>query len=983
MMMQADEKPRSRYLVGIDLGTTNSAVAYIDTRERSGETPVVRSFDVPQLVAEGDTQPRPTLPSFLYLPGPHELPAGATRLPWETERDHAVGEFARRQGARVPARLVTSAKSWLCHGGVDRTAKILPWGDASDEVPRLSPVEASTRYLAHMREAWNHAIARGEESSFLETQEVALTVPASFDEVARELTLEAARRAGLTQVTMIEEPQAAFYAWIVGHEASWRDHLHAGQVILVCDVGGGTTDFTLIVVDEGREGLRFERVAVGEHLLLGGDNMDLALARRVEERLTGKTGKLEPQAWAGLVHAARLAKEDVLDDRPDAPATAPITLLGKSTSVVGGLMRDELARGEVEDTILSGFFPHVPSDAEPERRKMGIAEFGLPYVADPAVTRHLAAFLRRHRDAAAGINPASASATGLVRPDAILYNGAALTPASIRERLRDVVAAWFAAEKPGYVPALLTSPSLALAVARGAAYYGHVRRGKGVRIHGGSARGYYVGIDLAAAPPEMAAAATGVADPIAAVSLVRRGTEEGTTVELERAFAAHVNRPVAFNIYSSSVRTDATGDLVVVEKAALVPLPPIRTLLRFGKKTGERQLPVRIGACLTELGTLDLFCFSKETEHRWRLEFQLRDAMASPADEGAGRPSGTIEDRGVTIDESIVEGMERVVRACFEPAGEGGKPITPADVMRELRQVLELEKEEWPLPVLRKLGELLLKVREARRKSAAHDARWMNLAGYALRPGFGYPMDDWRLKELWKIWHAGILHPGDEQCRTEWWILWRRVAGGLSQGQQEQIHAQLAPSLVAGPAKRSKEGKRLGKQEQVEMWRAAASLEALDRARKVDYGQELVERITRGATVADLWALGRLGARVPFHGPANQVANRRAVEGWIRRLLAGGEWKLPEATAVALAHLARRTGDRERDIDEGLRTEIAERIALAAAGAGTTAGAGAKTAHAFERARVLIVEGGELEREEASAAFGETLPAGLVLVGEG
>ncbi len=970
--MSGDDRERSRYLVGIDLGTTNSAVAYIDTRERTGDTPRVHGFDVPQLVAEGDTQPRSTLPSFLYLPGAHELPAGATRLPWDPARDHAVGEFARRQGARVPARLVTSAKSWLCHGGVDRTARILPWGDASDEVARLSPVEASSRYLAHMREAWNHAIAGGDESLFLERQEVALTVPASFDEVARELTLEAARQAGLTRVTMIEEPQAAFYAWIVGHESSWRESLHAGQVILVCDVGGGTTDFTLIVVDEGQKGLRFERVAVGEHLLLGGDNMDLALARRVEERLTGKTGKLEPQAWAGLVHAARLAKEDLLAEESGAPTTVPITLLGKSTSVVGGLLRDELARDETAETILSGFFPLVPPDAEPERRKAGFSEFGLPYVADAAVTKHLASFLRRHRDAAAEINPRSVSKTGLVRPDAILFNGAALTPEPLRHRVRDAIAQWFKGEDPAYEPVLLTSPSLALAVARGAAYYGHVRRGKGVRIHGGSARGYYVGIDLQAAPPEAAQAVAGLADPVAVVSVVRRGTEEGTTVELDRPFEAHVNRPVAFNLYSSSVRTDPTGDLVVVERDAVVPLPPIRTLLRFGKKTGERRLPVRIGARLTELGTLDIYCFSKETEHRWRLEFQLRDAMAAAA-EGEAAPGG-IEDRGVTIDESIVEGLDAVIRACFDPTWEG-EPIPPARVMRELRTVLDLEKEEWPLPVLRKLGELLLKVRESRRKSAAHDARWTNLAGYALRPGFGYPMDDWRLKELWKIWHAGILHPGDEQCRTEWWILWRRVAGGLSQGQQEQIHAQLAPSLVAGPAKRSKEGKRLGKQEQVEMWRCAVSLEELDRARKVDYGQALADRVERGATAADLWALGRVGARVPFHGPANQVVNRRAVEGWIRRLVVG-EWRLPEATAVALAHMARRTGDRERDIDEGLRAEAAEKIARAAAGAE------GKTKHAFERARVLVLEGGELEREEASEAFGEALPAGLVLVGE-
>jgi molecular chaperone DnaK (HSP70) len=906
--MAGDERreERSRYLVGIDLGTTNSAVAYIDTRRRAGGGVQVQNFAVSQLVAEGDTQARQTLPSFLYLPGAHELPTGATRLPWDEDRETAVGEFARRQGARVPARLVTSAKSWLCHGGVDRTARILPWGDASDEVTRVSPVEASAQYLQHMREAWNHTIARDDESSRLEQQDVVLTVPASFDEVSRELTLDAARRAGLPRVTMLEEPQAAFYAWIVAHESSW---------ILVCDIGGGTTDFTLIVVDEGRAGLRFERVAVGEHLLLGGDNMDLALARRVEERLTGKVGKLEPQAWAGLVHAARLAKEDLLDDRSDAPETVPITLLGQSSSVVAGLMRDQLARSEVEEVLLSGFFPVVPPESEPERRQVGMTEFGLPYVADPAATRHLGAFLRRHRDTIG--DAGGTTAVGMARPDAILFSGAALIPASLRERLREAVAAWFQTEDAGYNPELLTSPSLQQAVARGAAYYGHVRRGKGVRIHGGSARGYYVGVDVGATAEDE--------ERLSVVCMVRRGTEEGSTVELDRPFEAHVNRPVSFQLYSSSVRTDRNGDLVVVEPDALVPLPPIRTLLRFGKKTGERRLPVKIGARLTEVGTLDLYCFSRETDHRWRLEFQVRDAAqgaAPPADEsgdgGAAEPGAAI-DRGVTIEESTVEELERVIRGGFEPGGPA--EITPASIMRFLRSGLDLDKEEWPLPIIRKLAELLLSVRESRRRSAAHDARWLNLIGFCLRPGFGYPMDDWRIKELWKIW--------------------------------------------AGPAKRSKEGKRLGKQEQVEMWRCAASLEAVERARKVAFGQALVDRVQRAPTVADLWALGRLGARVPFHGPANQAASRKAVEGWIRRLLKS-EWKLPEATAQALALLARRTGDRERDIDEGLRGEIAERLAEAGP--------------AFARARTLVLEGGELEREEESQTFGESLPAGLVLV---
>jgi molecular chaperone DnaK (HSP70) len=344
----------ARYLVGIDLGTTNSAVAYIDAGRASDKVtpPRVIAFDVPQLVAEGDTQPRPTLPSFLYLPGPHELPAGATRLPWDAERPIAVGEFARRQGARVPARLVASAKSWLCHGGVDRVASICP-GRASDDAAGLTG-RASARYLTHMREAWNYTIARGEEASLLERQEVALTVPASFDEVARELTLEAARVAGLPRVTMIEEPQAAFYAWIVAHEATWSEFLAAGQVILVCDVGGGTTDFTLIVVEEGRAGLRFERVAVGYHLLLGGDNMDLALARRVEERLTGKIGASETGARRGS-RASRL---------PGGPCSTmtPRTASGSVPTTPWAILeRDRrhaerrAARAEVEETLLAGF----------------------------------------------------------------------------------------------------------------------------------------------------------------------------------------------------------------------------------------------------------------------------------------------------------------------------------------------------------------------------------------------------------------------------------------------------------------------------------------------------------------------------------------------------------------------------------------------------------------------------------------------------
>ncbi len=1026
----SDPREPSRYLVGIDLGTTNSAVAYIDSRERWTGEPPVHTFEIPQLVAEGAIAPRATLPSFLYMPGTHELPEGATVLPWVHDRRFAVGEFARDQGARVPGRLVSSAKSWLCHGDVDRTAPILPWG-GSDDVQKLSPVAVSAQYLQHIREAWDAHMAADDPSLGLAGQDLVLTVPASFDEVARELTLAAAEQAGLERVTLLEEPQAAFYAWLANHASSWADTLCADQVILVCDIGGGTTDFSLIVVREGRQGLRFERVAVGEHLMLGGDNMDLALARLIEERLKGQGAKLDAQAWAGLTHACRAGKETLLGDESvddgaagpggstatnvagddQAPASppnpqhpagwpaaeqsagerrrVPIGVVGSGSSIVGSFLRSELSYDEASKVVIDGFFPLVPADEEPERRKSGLREWGLPYVADAAVTRHLAEFLRRHRTSVGDL-PGGAG-VGLARPDLVLWNGAALTPPAIRARLLDAVTAWFRGEDADYQPALLENPDLRLAVAHGAAYYGVVRRGRGVRIHGGSARGYYVAVEgaAAAADPELS-------DPISSVCLVRRGTEEGETVELERAFEAHVNKPVAFALYSSSVRTDSVGDLVLAERESLLELPPIRTMLRFGKKTGERLLPVRLGAHLTEVGTLELFCSSSETDHRWRLRFQVRHDPG--AEESA---AGATIDQGVTLEEEIVESLEALVRAAFVPGATvpdsaarvvaDGEPVTPENLMRRLRDIFELERQEWPLAALRKLAEILLEVGEHRRRSPAHEARWLNLIGFCLRPGFGYPMDEWRLRELWKISHAGVLHPASEPCRTEWWILWRRVAAGLSRGQQEQLSGGLVAPILAVAAQAERQGrgkpgkrkgkgkggaqgsgkvKRLAKQERVEMWMCAASLEQIDPRPKVDLGRVLVDQVTRGkATPQDLWALARIGARVPFHGHANQVVQRKAVEGWIASILKH-DWQQPDDVAHMLAHLARRSGDRQRDIGDALRSTLLERL---------------RAAGDFPRAVELVAEGGELGRDEGSRVFGEALPAGLVLVevGEG
>jgi molecular chaperone DnaK (HSP70) len=505
----------ARYLVGIDLGTTNSVCAFVDTQ--AGRS--IDVFAVAQLVRPGEVAPRPNLPSFLYLAGAHELPPGSLDLPWAAGRDFAVGHLARDQGARVPGRLVSSSKSWLCHGGVDRTAAILPWG-AGDDVPRVSPVDASSRTLAHVRDAWDATMPEP-----LAAQDVVLTVPASFDEVARELTLEAARAAGLADVVLLEEPQAAFYAWLVAHEADWRARVAAHALVLVVDVGGGTTDLSLVAARASRGELELRRVAVGEHLLLGGDNIDLALARAAEGRLV-RGGQLDGGRFHALVAQCRAAKEQLLGSEP--PAEVRLTLPGRGGSVIGGALSTMVTRDEVERLVLDGFFPLVPADARPRPAAGGATEFGLPFAADSEITRHIAEFLARQREAAEQAD------LPLVRPDALLFNGGTLEPAAVRTRLLEAIGAWHA-PGGGWAPASLGGESLHLAVARGAAYFGLVRRGVGVRIGGGAARTYYLGLDDAG--PERRRA----------LCLVPRGMEEGEALEIATPeFELLANRAVAF-----------------------------------------------------------------------------------------------------------------------------------------------------------------------------------------------------------------------------------------------------------------------------------------------------------------------------------------------------------------------------------------------------------------------------------------------------
>jgi molecular chaperone DnaK (HSP70) len=605
----------SRFVVGIDLGTTNSALAYIDTGAEEADDVRPTLLSVPQVVQPGQVAERPLLPSFLYLPGPNEVPAGSLKLPWDPGRDLAVGEFARQQGSLVPTRLVSSAKSWLSQPGIDRKAPLLPW-QAKEEERRVSPVEASTKYLQHLIEAWNQAMAGDRPENRLEQQDVILTVPASFDAVARQLTVEAARAAGLEHVTLLEEPQAAFYAWIDSVGDAWREQVNLGDVVLVCDVGGGTTDLTLIAVTEEEGNLVLTRVAVGDHILLGGDNMDLTLSHHVARALADKHPRLNRNQMLQLWHSCRAAKETLFAD--PSVASVPITLVGGGSGVIKGTIKGELKRDMLEQVLVDGFFPECPPDAAPSRqRTAGLQELGLPYASDPAITKYLAQFLHRHADALAEHTLKGKGKKKAVGNTAVLFNGGVFKADLLRERVVSVLGGW----KKASDVKVLAGADLDLAVARGAAYYGKVRRGKGVRIRGGTARTYYVGVEIALP------AVPGAQPPIKALCVVPFGMEEGTETDVPgQEFGLVVGEPAQFRFLGSTVRKGDTPGTILEdwEDEPIEELDPLETTLEAPNQEGQ-TVPVHLHSKVTEVGTLELSCISRDGKKQWKLEFNVRE----------------------------------------------------------------------------------------------------------------------------------------------------------------------------------------------------------------------------------------------------------------------------------------------------------------------------------------------------------------------
>ena len=606
-------KPASKFVIGIDLGTTNSALAFADAAaiDDPHRLPPVSLMEIPQLVNPGEVRAEPLLASFLFIPSQADFPAGTLQLPWG-ENPYVVGTLAQKRGIENPGRLISSAKSWLSHAGVDRTAPILPV-NTPPGIEKLSPITVSREYLNHLRNAWN---SQNPDAPF-EHQQVLVTVPASFDAVARELTQQAAEQAGYKNLLLLEEPQAAFYAWIERHP-DWRERVQVGDLILVVDIGGGTTDFTLIAVTEHNGELQLERVAVGEHILLGGDNIDLALARFVEQQLAAKGTRLDSLQLYALWQQCRAAKETLLED--GAKPEHPITILGKGTGLVGGTIKTKLARADIDRILLDGFLPLVSSSEMPQRqRRIGLAELGLPYAADAAMTKHLARFLRQQASTSEH-GSVRRGASGLACPTHILFNGGVLRAKLVRDRLIETLNSWLQAE--GMQPVSpLVGEDLMHAVARGAAYYGLSREGKGVRIRGGVPRTYYVGIETAMP------AVPGMPAPLKALAVAPFGMEEGTELRFpDREFGLAVGEPAEFRFFNSATRkNDPPGAMIDDISGDLEELSPIQIELPANGDSGD-YVPVTLESVVTETGMLQLWCVARDGR-RWKLEFNVRERV--------------------------------------------------------------------------------------------------------------------------------------------------------------------------------------------------------------------------------------------------------------------------------------------------------------------------------------------------------------------
>ena len=981
----AFERRVSRYVVGIDLGTTNCAVAFMDTQRTK---PPLEIFRIEQMVDFQTSQFSDTLPSFHYELTTSESSQIHSRFQF-ADGPHlsVVGVFARQRGVQMPGRCIASAKSWLCHTLVDRTSDLLPWS-ADDGVQLRSPVQASRRYLEHIRRMWD----REHPGEPLAQQDVIVTLPASFDEVARRLTIQAATEAGLPNVILIEEPQAAFYAWLHRNQETWTQTMRPGQSILVCDIGGGTTDFTLIRVVATKataspiattkpeasvdaasaidlsqsvgESLQatfgLHRVAVGEHLMLGGDNLDLALARSLEQQLLADSpgqDRLRPRQWDALKAQCRAAKESLLG--PEPPSTYKMSLPGSGSKLIENTRTLSIDLRWARELLVDGFFGRVTIQERPDKAGEGFQEFGLPYAADPNVNKHLAAFLWEHRWA--GRDEASREQLGdlrAARPDWVLFNGGVLESTQIRQAILDQIAEWFQSGD-SWQPGILEGNRLDLAVAQGAAYFGQVRRGEGVRIDARLARAYYLLV-------EQSPAQAMCVMPANAMSLDRFRIDE-------HPFHLMVGQPVQFPLFHSSTNLiHEIGQIVPVDIESMTAMPPIRTVLEMGNRKQQQLVPVVLESELSEIGTLAMnLVVARELEPdqpktqrdfdtSWKLEFDVR--MSTPRSSASvSQQVGLIETAHSTVVQTAIEAMESVF---------GDSPtVLPRQGIAYLTEKIGVARRDWSSSLLREMWRYLMEHQAYRQISAEHESRWLNMVGWCLRPGFGLAADDWRVNTTWRGVHNKLLHRTAANA-AETIVLWRRIAGGFTPGQQRALFqdcwARVRPTLAGGTQSQSS-----NTNVAIELMRLVGSLEWLTAEEKTTVAEQILQSFGRKKLEPIhgplLWTLGRLGSRTPVYATLQQVVSANRVQGWVERLLKLEDaWisKNSSMFSLCLMQMTRRTDDRYRDVTTTMREHVAAKL--------TTLGSPALHID-------LVLRGGGLDQASEDSIVGEALPLGFRL----
>ena len=925
-----------KFSIGIDLGTSNSVLAF-SSLSGPGVSDVL---PVPQWDTPSTAIDSATLPSFLYLP--EEAIAAQIRGRGLDVGGWVVGRLAQRKASETPGRVAGSAKSWLCHHAADRSAAFLPWGsDELTEQEKISPVSASALLLGHLRAAWNARFA--EQRAAFDAQHVTITVPASFDAVAQRLTLAAAQQAGFPDhVRLLEEPQAAFYRWLEQQAASSEPlnglpNPPTGVChVLVIDVGGGTSDFSLFELhrQEGNQHPVIKRIAVSDHILLGGDNMDLAIAHLLEPRLAVGGSGLSGGQWDHLVAACRSLKEKVLssDAAPDESFT--VSIPGRGSNLLAGALSAPVTRAELEGLILDGFFPDCLSTDRPRRALGAIKEWGLPYAFDGAVTRHLAAFLH-----------------GRPGVDAVLFNGGALSPPRLRDKMREQIGRW----QDGRLPQVLENPELDLAVARGAAYAGRPLRQKGSHIEAGAARAVFLEAHRKSVARGEETARRSL------VCILPHGAPSERTYEVaDLDLHLRVNTLVRFQIYTSTRHDENNaGDVVEMSPNEFSALPPLETIATVPELASETEsvIPVALDAKVNELGLLQVSCRSLAPDvlHAWPLEFNLRPLERDPSRPAVEPPKPTQAEPAVAPDVLAAAG-ERI-SVAFTPQPRKGEKPTASRLLQNLEKILGQSKGDWNAILLRDLWTSLEASQSGRALSVEHEETWLILAGFLLRPGFGVAMDELRIDALWGICSGGLRFPG-KRTKLQEYILWRRLAGGLTRERQERLLAA--------------EKDKMFQQKNVppELIRMVGSFERIGPELKAELIGRFIETVVELASQRKhcapyLAALGLLLNRTPFYGGPESVVPpalvERAYEAF-RRF----DWTDPEFAEVQVLfqRAARAIDDRRLDLSRSLRNQIANK--LEKCGIAST-----------KTSRIRNVT--PIERAERLSLYGEAVPPGLIL----